>query len=70
MNQISYTNRFENKFVSLKEAMVDSGYSKDYIGQLCRSNKIEAKREKNSWVVNLESLLHYKRNTDSARREK
>ncbi|TSC70535.1 MAG: hypothetical protein CEO12_256, partial [Parcubacteria group bacterium Gr01-1014_46] len=52
---------FENKkYISVKDAANLTGYSKDYIGQLCRSNKILSKRVGRVWYVEEESLLNYK----------
>ncbi|MBI5045936.1 MAG: hypothetical protein HZC14_02975, partial [Candidatus Niyogibacteria bacterium] len=50
----------DKKFTSLKEAAIISRYAKDYIGQLCRNKKIEAKRFGRDWFVNLENLISYK----------
>ncbi|MCH8986826.1 hypothetical protein IIA94_01515, partial [Patescibacteria group bacterium] len=69
MNQILDTNS-ENKFISSKAAMVVSGYAKDYIGQLCRLQKIEARLDNGCWIVNLASLLDYKEKSALYRREK
>jgi hypothetical protein len=52
---------FENKkYFSVKDASALTGYSKDYIGQLCRSNKIVSRRVGRVWYVEEESLLVYK----------
>src|SRR3989344_56681 len=52
---------FDNKkFISVKDASTLTGYSKDYIGQLCRLDRIETKRIGRSWFVSEESLLLYK----------
>ena len=48
------------KYISVKEASLLTSYSKDYIGQLCRSNKIESKRIGRVWYVTEESILNYK----------
>lgn len=36
-------------------------YTPDYIGQLCRANKVKAKLVGRTWYVNLDSLLEYKK---------
>ncbi|MFZ2522898.1 MAG: helix-turn-helix domain-containing protein, partial [Minisyncoccia bacterium] len=52
---------FENKkYISAKDAAKLTGYSKDYVGQLCRGNKIEAKRIGHTWYVSEDSILKYK----------
>ena len=52
---------FENKkYISVKDASSLTGYSKDYIGQLCRSEKVLSKRVGRVWYVEEESLLTYK----------
>ncbi|MFZ2522094.1 MAG: helix-turn-helix domain-containing protein, partial [Minisyncoccia bacterium] len=52
---------FENKkFITSKQASKLTGYSKDYIGQLSRSQKIESRRIGHTWYVCEESLLNYK----------
>ena len=48
------------KFISLKRASEISGYVKDYIGQLCRADKIEARRVGRDWFVNFDNLVAYK----------
>ncbi len=44
------------KFISSKEASDFSGYSRDYIGQLVRDNKLEAKMVGRLWYVSFPSL--------------
>lgn len=44
------------KFISAKRASKVFGYAPDYIGQLCRMNKIECTRMGRTWFVNEESL--------------
>src|SRR5690349_4267635 len=46
-------------YISTKEAAQISGYSKDYIGQICREGKVEAEFGRRSWQVNTQSLLQY-----------
>ena len=46
--------------LTTKEAAALSGYSTDYIGQLAREGRIEAKRIKKSWHISKQSLLKYK----------
>ncbi|MEI6843622.1 MAG: hypothetical protein WCK48_03930, partial [bacterium] len=52
---------FENKkYILVKNASALTGYSKDYIGQLSRSGKIDSRRIGRAWYVCEESLLKYK----------
>jgi hypothetical protein len=52
---------FENKkYISAKDASALTGYSKDYIGQLSRQNKIDSRKIGKVWYVSEESLLNYK----------
>lgn len=45
------------KYVSSKRAAEITGYAKDYVGQLCRGGKLEAKLIGRNWYINLESLM-------------
>lgn len=48
---------FDGKeYISSKRASQISKYTKDYVGQLCRGNKIDARLVGRNWYVNLESL--------------
>ena len=47
------------KYISAKEASSLTGYSRDYIGQLARSNKIDSKRIGRVWYIGEESILKY-----------
>ncbi len=38
------------------------GYTTDYVGQLCRSNKVDAKLFGRSWYVEKDSILEHKSN--------
>ncbi|MDQ5949331.1 MAG: trimeric autotransporter adhesin, partial [Patescibacteria group bacterium] len=52
---------FDNKkYISAKEASLLTSYSKDYIGQLCRADKIDCKQIGRIWYVSEESILNYK----------
>ncbi len=63
MNKNYEINFNEEKFISLKQASIISGYAKDYIGQLCRGEKIKAKKIGRDWFVNSDSLISYKQET-------
>src|ERR1035437_5419818 len=61
INSMSPNLFFNNKkYISAKEASFLTNYSKDYIGQLARGNKIDSKRIGRMWYVEKESLLNYK----------
>src|SRR3989344_9253230 len=49
------------KYISAKEASSITGYSKDYIGQLARGNKIFSKRIGRVWYVSEDSILNHKK---------
>ncbi|MDQ3018265.1 MAG: hypothetical protein M3Q64_00105, partial [bacterium] len=49
--------------VSLAEASKLTGYHQDYLGQLCRSNKIEAEKRGRSWFTTTEAIQSYLDNT-------
>ena len=49
------------KFISAKRAAEISGYASDYIGQLSRMGKIEARMVGRTWFVSEESLKNHKR---------
>jgi len=55
----------DKKFISVRRASKETGYSQDYIGQLCRQNKIPAKLIGRAWFVDFESLKTYKTNISS-----
>ena len=48
------------KYISLKQASEISGYTNDYIGQLCRAGKLNSERVGRAWFVDIEQLLSYK----------
>ncbi len=50
----------QNLIPSIRAAQL-SGYSQDYVGQLCRSGSIDCTRVMGEWRVNLQSLLAYKK---------
>ncbi|HET9641757.1 MAG TPA: helix-turn-helix domain-containing protein [Candidatus Paceibacterota bacterium] len=47
----------DKKYLSSKRAAKMTGYAKDYIGQLCREGRVNARLVGRSWYV-LESALH------------
>ncbi len=51
---------FDNKkYLSAKDAGKLTGYTTDYIGQLCRSGKLDCKRIGRVWYVSEKSILEY-----------
>src|SRR5690349_17856492 len=50
----------DKRLISVKRASQETGYSQDYIGQLCRQKKVPAKLIGRSWFVDLEYLKKYK----------
>lgn len=48
------------KYISAKQASSLVGYTSDYVGQLCRENKIESKMVGRTWFVSEESILNHK----------
>lgn len=49
------------KYISSKRAARLSGYAKDYIGQLCRGGKIEAKMVGRSWYVKESAITEHRK---------
>lgn len=52
----------EDTLISTTRASELSGYSKDYIGQLCREDKIECRRVSGHWYIDEEGLKDYQEN--------
>ncbi|MEK7194578.1 MAG: hypothetical protein AAB660_02735 [Patescibacteria group bacterium] len=50
------------RFISVKRASQETGYSQDYIGQLSRHGKIPAKLVGRAWYVDFDSILSYQKN--------
>lgn len=53
------------EYISSKRAAQESGYTKDYIGQLARSEKIDARMVGRSWYVRADALHKHDTNTRS-----
>lgn len=61
---------FEGKsYISSKQAASETGYAKDYVGQLCRAGKVDARLIGRSWYVTLESLLTHRNEVEGAQDE-
>jgi len=41
----------EKKYISSKQAAKETGYAKDYVGQLCREGRVPARLVGRSWYV-------------------
>lgn len=54
----------EKRYISSKQAAKETGYAKDYIGQLCREGRVPARLVGRSWYV-LESAIRDHRFGDS-----
>jgi len=48
------------KYISSKRAALLTGYTKDYIGQLCRAEKIEGRLVGRNWYINEMKLIEHK----------
>ena len=48
----------------------DFGYTKDYLGQLCRGEKVDARLVGRTWYVNPESITEHKKNKQRSNLEK
>ncbi|MEK7527262.1 MAG: hypothetical protein AAB537_02525, partial [Patescibacteria group bacterium] len=49
------------KFITSKKAALLFGYTQDYIGQLCRGEKVDARRIGRTWYVCEQSILEHKK---------
>lgn len=54
-------------YVSSKKAAEETGYARDYIGQLSRGGLIDSERVGGLWYVSLDSLQNYERNAEIAK---
>jgi hypothetical protein len=57
-------------YISAKRAAKIINYAQDYIGQLCRSGKLDCKMIGRSWFVTEESLLAHRENAIDATQER
>lgn len=60
MDQLEFGGKI---YISSKRAAQISGYAKDYIGQLCRADKLDCKLVGRTWYVREESIYSHKRGT-------
>lgn len=54
-------------YISSKRAAQVGGYTKDYIGQMCRSGKLDAKLLGRNWYINEDSLKSHKGNKNKSK---
>lgn len=59
----------EKGYISAHEAAEKTGYTSDYIGQLCRRRKVPARLVGRAWHVDLDALLEHKENTQPGRKK-
>ncbi len=50
----------DKNYISAKRASIVFGYTSDYVGQLCRSGKLERKMIGRSWFVSEESVIKHR----------
>ncbi|MEQ1561704.1 MAG: helix-turn-helix domain-containing protein, partial [Nitrospira sp.] len=48
------------KYIPVKDASLLTGYSKDYVGRLCREGQVVSTRIGKAWYVEEDSILSYK----------
>jgi len=58
VQKISFGNR---EYVKASEAAKRFKYTQDYVGQLCRSDKVDARLVGRVWYVNLDSITEYRK---------
>src|SRR3989338_7405803 len=56
----------EEKYVSSKRAAELTGYAKDYIGQLCREGRVEARLVGRSWYVREAAIKDHRFGAENA----
>ena len=60
----------EQEYISASQASQKTGYAGDYVGQLCRAQKIPSKLVGRTWYVILPALLEHKRTRRLGRAKK
>ena len=48
------------KYISSKQVAKITGYTSDYVGQLCRLGKVKCRRISRDWMVSERSILNYR----------
>jgi hypothetical protein len=57
------------EYISAIRAAEKSGYTSDYIGQLCRAKKIPSKLVGKTWYIEFPALIEHKKNRKSKKKE-
>lgn len=60
----------DKNYISARRVQELFGYSSDYVGQLCRSGKIEAKMIGRSWFVTEKSIIDHKLSVNESAKDK
>lgn len=58
----------DKKYVSSKRAATITGYAKDYVGQLCREGRVEARLVGRNWYVLESAIREHRFGADTAER--
>jgi excisionase family DNA binding protein len=58
------------EWITTSEAAELTGYSPHYVRRLMRKSRVAAKKWGNTWMIDKQSLLDYKRRMDSLGRTK
>lgn len=66
MQKISFGNR---DYVKASEIARHFKYTQDYVGQLCRGDKVDARLVGRVWYVNLESVKEYRKTKHSTQKK-
>lgn len=66
MQKISFGNR---EYVKASEVAKRFKYTQDYVGQLCRGDKVDARLVGRVWYVNLESVKDYRKTKHSTQKK-
>lgn len=60
----------DKNYISARRVQELFGYSSDYVGQLCRSGKVEAKMIGRSWFVTEKSIIDHKLSVNESAKDK
>jgi hypothetical protein len=66
VQKISFGNR---EYVKASQAAKRFRYTQDYIGQLCRAKKVDARLVGRVWYVNLESITQYRKSKHATQKK-
>lgn len=65
MQKISFGNK---EYVKASQAAKQFRYTQDYVGQLCRAKKVDARLVGRTWYVELDSVAAYRKNKHKAQK--